>query len=73
MTPTIQLLRAAARTTPRSQLDAAAVEIANRRGAPVVACKRFVALEAQLDARDALPALAALAEIGALAREIEPR
>lgn len=70
MKTTIELLRDAARTTPRSQLDAAAVEIANRRGAPVDACKRFVALESRSDARDALPTAEELAEIGALTREI---
>lgn len=70
MKTTIELLRDAARTTPRSQLDAAAVEIANRRGAPVDACKRFVALESRMDSREGLPTAAELAEIPVLAREI---
>ena len=70
MKTTIELLRDAARTTPRSQLDAAAVEVANRRGAPVDACKRFVALESRMDSRDGLPTAAELAEVPDLTREI---
>lgn len=74
MKTTIELLRDAARTTPRSQLDAAAIEIANRRGAPVDACKRFVALESTLERRSEadgpLPTAEQLATLGALTREI---
>mgnify|MGYP001467977711 CR=1 FL=1 len=73
MTPTIQLLRAAARTTPRSTLPAAAAEIAHRRGVDVVTCQRFVALDHRLDTSERLPTATELATLGALAREIEAR
>lgn len=70
MKTTIDLLRAASRTTPRSQLDAAATEVANRRGAPVDACQRFIALESRLDLAGRMATTEELADLGTLTREI---
>lgn len=72
---TLSLLRSLAYTSGPAcrTLPADAREIASRRGVDGAAAERFAVLTAKLDATERLPTAEELAELGALARQIDTR